>query len=106
MDFVANFKGEHQVALNQFADLTNEEYQRLYLGMSKFTYIKLTATGVLDQPRSLSTPSNSLKDLADPLPDAFNWNDKGNYLWKIGFLMCSQEPLPQWRTKDNADPAG
>lgn len=64
MAFVANFQGSHQVALNQFADLTNEEYQRLYLG-------------VLNQPRTLSTPSTPLKELADPLPDAFNWNDKG-----------------------------
>jgi len=62
MDFVANFKGPHQVGLNKFADITNEEYQRLYLGFRK-------------PIKNLSSPSTTT-DLQD-LPASWNWYDKG-----------------------------
>jgi len=63
MDFVSNFNGSHKVALNKFADLTNAEFQRIYLGLKP----KAQETSV--QPQTLTTPT--------ALPASWNWQTKG-----------------------------
>lgn len=42
MAFIENFQGQHQVAMNEFGDLSKEEFARYYLGLQKVEYSPIT----------------------------------------------------------------
>eukprot|EP01111_Echinosteliopsis_oligospora_P014271 TRINITY_DN5344_c0_g1_i2.p1 TRINITY_DN5344_c0_g1~~TRINITY_DN5344_c0_g1_i2.p1 ORF type:complete len:158 (+),score=32.54 TRINITY_DN5344_c0_g1_i2:47-520(+) len=74
MDYVAAWNADpshtHQVGLNLFADLTNEEYRNIYL-MKKVNFSANLAAAAEDIK---SSPSS---DKSMPLADTVNWVNKG-----------------------------
>jgi len=68
MDFVRNFNAEgnhtHTVGLNHLADLTNEEYQQIYLG-TRFDADSMTRSGPLHEMSGMR------------LADEVDWRTKG-----------------------------
>ncbi|KAL5707047.1 hypothetical protein ACHQM5_025143 [Ranunculus cassubicifolius] len=59
---------EYTVGLNQFADLTNEEYRKIYLG----TRMNMNRTTV-----GSSGSSRYEVDVGDSLPESVDWREKG-----------------------------
>jgi hypothetical protein len=65
MQFVENFRGTHQVAMNTFGDLTNEEFKAIYNGFRV--------------PENRMMPLRSAKAAVDvaTLPSSVDWRSKG-----------------------------
>jgi len=69
--------GKHSftLATNAFADLTNDEYRQIYLGLKR--------RGSSSAPKPSSSSNDSIRGsadftrLADPVPDAWDWRQHG-----------------------------
>jgi len=67
LDFVENSNKQNNgmtLAINKFADLTNAEFKKYYLGLSGVKHIEPPTTIVLPEPHA-------------PLPASWDWNAKG-----------------------------